>query len=433
MPPGEPPDSTVRSEGGSRAFTTGGALLLVIGAGHFGTYKVPDDGELTLGRDPACSVPLAHDKISRRHARVRGGREVLVEDLGSTNGVVVGGQRLGAGETAPLELGDSFQIGPYTAILVRAAEAEGSADGAARAAIVVPDPTPGAVSEVVARLARSAVSILIVGETGTGKEVLARTLHQLSGRTGPFVGINCAALSETLLESELFGHERGAFTGAVQAKPGLLETAPKGTVFLDEIGELPLGLQAKLLRALETREVQRVGGLKPVPVDARFLAATHRDLAADVAAGRFRRDLYYRVNGVTLRLPPLRARRGAIPDLARRFLDEAAAAAGRPPPRLNLEAVGVLARHDWPGNVRELRTVIERSLHVAGGDEIGARDVLIDTAAAAPDDERARFLEVARRHDGNVTAMARDLATSRSQVRRLAQRLGVDLGRLRRG
>jgi DNA-binding NtrC family response regulator len=286
--------------------------------------------------------------------------------------------------------------------------------------------------QFVERIARGQINVLILGETGAGKEVLARTLHELSGRPGPFVAINCGALSETLLESELFGHEKGAFTGAAQAKPGLLETAPRGTVLLDEIGDLPTGLQVKLLRVLETREVYRVGGLKPVPLDVRFLAATHRDLLTDVAEGRFRRDLYYRVNGVTLRLPPLRERRAAIPALARRFLAEAAAAAGRPPPRLGVEAAGLLARHEWPGNVRELRAVVERAVLMTSGDEIGARAILLDAAPpAVADAERARFVATAHRHAGNVTAMARELATSRSQVRRVAQRLGVDLTRLR--
>jgi DNA-binding NtrC family response regulator len=169
-----------------------------------------------------------------------------------------------------------------------------------------------------------------------------------------------------------------------------------------------------------------------VPLDVRFLAATHRDLVADVAAGRFRRDLYYRVNGVTLRLPPLRERRGAIPELARRFLADAAAAAGRPPPRLGIEAAGLLARHDWPGNVRELRAVIERAVLMTTGDEIGPRAILLDAVpTAADDEERARFLEIAQSHRGNVTAIAAALGTSRSQVRRKAQRLGIDLERLR--
>jgi transcriptional regulator of acetoin/glycerol metabolism len=416
----------------------GRTLLLVTGVDHFALHEVPADGELTFGRDPSCGVVLGHDKISRRHARVRAGAlahavggALILEDLGSTNGVVVGGVPLGAGQTVALNTGDSFQLGPYTVLAVSAADPGAGRD--ARAEVTVLDPTPRGASPVVARLAASAVSVLILGETGTGKEVLARTLHELSGRPGPFVGINCAALSESLLESELFGHERGAFTGAVQAKPGLLETAPRGTVFLDEIGDLPTGLQAKLLRALETREVQRVGGLKPIPLDVRFLAATHRDLGLDVAAGRFRRDLYYRVNGVTLRLPPLRDRRAAIPDLARGFLAAAAEAAGRPVPRLGLEAIGRLSRHDWPGNVRELRAVMERALLLGGADEVDASAILIDTPPPTlpPDDEDARFLAVARRHHGNVTAIARELATSRSQVRRLAQRLGVNLGRLR--
>jgi DNA-binding NtrC family response regulator len=270
---------------------------------------------------------------------------------------------------------------------------------------------------------------VIEGETGSGKEVLARSIHELSGRTGPFVGLNVPALSDNLLESELFGHERGAFTGAVRAKLGLLETAKDGTVFLDEIGEMPLALQAKLLRAIETREIYRVGSVKPIALSVRFLAATHRDLEAEVAAGRFRHDLLYRLDGVTLQIPPLRERRSAIADLAVTFLAEASAAAGRSTPRIGIDAIAKLVRYRWPGNVRELRAVIARSLLLCDGDELRASAILVD--AMTPPDSPAAFGDIARRYRGNVTEIARVLATSRSQVHRLAQRFGVALDQLR--
>jgi transcriptional regulator with PAS, ATPase and Fis domain len=211
--------------------------------------------------------------------------------------------------------------------------------------------------------AHGLINVLILGETGAGKEVLAEWIHSHSPRArGALVCINCAALTETLLESELFGHEKGAFTGAVQAKPGLLETAAGGTVLLDEIGEMPAGLQTKLLRTLETRQVTRVGGLSPRPIDVRFIAATNRDLEAEVAAKVFRQDLFFRLNGMSLTIPPLRERPEEIEALARRFLADASAAAKRRTPRLSEEALAVLVAYAWPGNIRELRNVVERAL-----------------------------------------------------------------------
>ncbi|TMQ06830.1 MAG: FHA domain-containing protein, partial [Deltaproteobacteria bacterium] len=205
------------------------------------------------------------------------------------------------------------------------------------------------------RVANTAIGVLILGETGVGKEVMARALHASSQRAdGPFVPIHCAALSPALFESELFGHEKGAFTSALSAKPGLLETADGGTVFLDEIGELPDAIQVKLLRVLEDRVVLRVGGIRPTRLDVRFVAATHRDLEAEVERGRFRSDLYYRLSGVTLVVPPLRHRRDEIEPLARTFCEDAAARAGRPAPALSPEALAALEGYAWPGNIREL-------------------------------------------------------------------------------
>jgi DNA-binding NtrC family response regulator len=216
------------------------------------------------------------------------------------------------------------------------------------------------------RAAAGDINVLILGETGVGKEVLARAIHAGSARAArPMVCINCAALSLSLLESELFGHERGAFTGAGQAKPGLLETAPGGTVFLDEVGELPPALQVKLLRVIETREVLRVGGVRPRKIDVRFIAATNRDLEAEVSRDGFRRDLYFRLNGMTLTIPPLRERPRDVPLLARAFV--ASLARGRRPPALSEPAVAALLAHGWPGNVRELRNAIERALLLCDG------------------------------------------------------------------
>jgi two-component system response regulator AtoC len=225
---------------------------------------------------------------------------------------------------------------------------------------------------LIERVASSVINVLIVGETGVGKEVLARTIHERSPRArSRLLAINCAALPEALLESELFGHERGAFTGAVQARVGLLETAEGGTVFLDEAGEMPLALQAKLLRVLDQREVTRLGSTESRPIDVRFMAATNRDLASEIKRGRFRQDLYFRLNGITLAIPPLRERVEEIEPLAQSFVASAARQAQRPrPPRISPEALALLERYEWPGNVRELRNVIERAVLLCTGDAI---------------------------------------------------------------
>ena len=227
---------------------------------------------------------------------------------------------------------------------------------------IVTTPSMVRLYEEARHLALSPITVLLYGETGVGKEVFARTIHRASGRTGPLVAINTAALPEQLLESELFGHERGAFSGANTAKAGLIESAHGGTLFLDEIGELPLTMQAKLLRVLEERSVRRVGAMNERKVDVRVIAATNCDLEQLVAEKRFRQDLLFRLNGSMLTIPPLRERREEIPRLAELFLVRAAASMRAPQVRLTKEAVDVLERHWWPGNVRELRNVIERAV-----------------------------------------------------------------------
>jgi DNA-binding NtrC family response regulator len=230
--------------------------------------------------------------------------------------------------------------------------------------VVVPDGTMQKLYKLVRRIAASPISVLLLGETGVGKEVMAETIHKESPRAGkPMLRLNCAALSEQLLESELFGHERGAFTGAVQAKPGLLETAHGGTVFLDELGEMPLSTQVKLLRVLEDRQVQRIGSLKPKPIDVRFVAATNRDLEAEIAAGRFRQDLYFRLNGIAVTIPPLRERVDEIEGLANAFIVHACQKSQRDDvPVLSPQALALLKAYTWPGNIRELRNVMERAV-----------------------------------------------------------------------
>jgi transcriptional regulator with PAS, ATPase and Fis domain len=237
--------------------------------------------------------------------------------------------------------------------------------------VIVVDPNMVRLHRLAEQVAAGNISVLLLGETGSGKEILAETIHARSPRHGkPFLRLNCAAFSETLLESELFGHEKGAFSGAVQAKPGLLETADGGTVFLDELGEMPPSLQAKLLRVIEERKVMRVGGLKARPIDVRFVSATNRDLEADSARGLFRKDLYYRLNGIALVIPPLRERPSEIEALANIFLSRSAAELGRPAPRLSMEALALLRDYVWPGNIRELRNMMERAVLLCGDGEV---------------------------------------------------------------
>jgi two-component system, NtrC family, response regulator AtoC len=267
------------------------------------------------------------------------------------------------------------------------------------------------------RIAGGSISVLILGETGAGKDVIAEHIHRRSPRRAqPFLRLNCGALTENLLESELFGHERGSFTGAVQSKPGLLESAQGGTVFLDEIGELPLHLQVKLLQVLETRQVLRVGALRSVPIDVRFLAASNRELHAEVDSGRFRQDLLFRLEGFTVRVPPLRERPGEILPLAQQFLAEAARDSGRAAPRISDAAERLLLEQRWPGNVRELRNTMERAALLCDG--VIEPSHLVRVPVAAPPDareeERRRIIEALEQAAGNQTRAARALGMARS-------------------
>jgi len=252
--------------------------------------------------------------------------------------------------------------------------------------------------ESIARVAPIPSTVLIIGESGSGKELVARDVHRLSGRSRePFVAVNCGALAESLIESELFGHERGAFTGANSTRKGAFEAAAKGTLFLDEIGELPAAAQAKLLRVLEERQVVRVGSTQPIPVPARVIAATHRDLDEDVKAGRFRQDLLFRLAVHVLHVPPLRDRLSDLPELADHILTATCARFGMRRKRISADALALLAQYDWKrNNVRELRNVIERMLIAADGDAIGAEQVpaeIVESAPVQPGREARTFLE----------------------------------------
>ncbi|MGJ3524043.1 sigma-54-dependent transcriptional regulator [Nitratidesulfovibrio sp. D1] len=245
-------------------------------------------------------------------------------------------------------------------------------------------PCMQALKRTIAQVAPSDVTVLILGETGTGKELAARMVHLFSRRSeARFLAINCGAFNEELLESELFGHEQGAFSGAVRQRKGLFEAAEGGTLFLDEVGEMSLPMQVKLLRAVQERTIRRVGGTADIPVDVRLVAATNKDLAAEAAAGRFRHDLYYRLNVVVLRMPPLAERMEDVPLLAQYFAEKAARDTGRPAPHMAQETLAVLARYPFPGNVRELQNIVERAAVLRAGDTITPADLPPDLRALA--------------------------------------------------
>jgi len=281
------------------------------------------------------------------------------------------------------------------------------------------------------RAAPSQAKVLVTGENGTGKDLVAEAIHRLSKRAGkPFVKLNCAAIPKDLVESELFGHERGAFTGAMQKKTGRLERADQGTLFLDEIGDLSLEAQAKLLRAIETGEVDRVGASDTVKVDVRIVSATNKDLGDAIERGEFRRDLYYRLNTLPIHVAPLRERRGDIPLIAEHYLAVFCRAEGKPPKRLSPESIEVLQEYRWPGNVRELKNVMERAAILVEGGEVHGED-LAPWLDAAPESEEPAGLrgEIERRE---AEAIRKALETANWNVTQAAAGLGIDRTNLHR-
>jgi DNA-binding NtrC family response regulator len=573
-----------RSSSGAPKSSDGVLHLAVMAPNLFETHPLPAGGSVSVGRDDNADVRITDELASRLHARfhIDAGGTVSVEDLQSSNGTFVRGERIETGRLLPIQLGEAVTIG-FTHLMIQrrrpapprrrfqghGAFEERLEDACARAArsgaalavirIQIEDEEPaGAASDVVAgalrsgdllaqyapgdyeallidtdperarvialdaarrvravglhaqtavaaypadgrsaealigratamlrgpetpsgrepvlksevmqklyrlaeraaggRTASGLINVLILGETGAGKEVLADWIHRHSPRAaGPLVCINCAAISETLLESELFGYEKGAFTGATQTKPGLLEAAAGGTVFLDEIGDMPAGLQTKLLRALENREVTRVGGLAARKIDVRFVAATNQDLETAVANKSFRQDLYFRLNGISLTIPPLRERPDEIEPLARRFITAAATAAKRRALKLSAEALEILTGYAWPGNIRELRNVVERALVLCEDGEITPEHLPLDKlrlphaaprvtptapvavaapAASAADPslspseaaERQRILELLAEYGGNQTRVAKKLGIARGTLIERLKRYGI--------
>ncbi len=401
------------------------ALRVVREDGRVELFALPKVGELVIGRGQESDVRIDDPSISRKHALLALGPRARITDLGSTAGTRLGDRVIEPGDWAELSFGEVIDLGTVMLILTRgdastdAAEPPLPADAMKRAERLLERVSPGE------------ISVLIQGETGVGKEVFAERLHAMSRRAKkPLLRLNCGGFTETLLDSELFGHEKGAFTGADRAKPGLLENADGGSVFLDEIGELPLALQARLLRVLQDRKVQRVGALEPRAIDVRFIAATNRDLLAEVAAGRFRKDLYYRLAGVTLYIPPLRERLVELPQLVQQFVAEASRATGRPL-RATREAVARLQKHAWPGNIRELKNAIDSAALICPGDEIDVDHLTLAAPAFEANGtlhaevdalEKQRILDALEAAGGNQTRAAHKLGISRGTlVARLKQ------------
>ena len=328
----------------------------------------------TVGKDPGNDLVLEDRFISGKHVRIaRRGSRFLVLDHASTNGTWLGAVRLFEAE---VPLHTQIHIGETDLVLEPASPARKDAPMAWQG-LVGSDPAMKLLIELIERVSPSSAAVIILGESGTGKELVARAVHARSPRAErPFVPVNCAAISKELIESELFGHEKGAFTGAIGAHKGAFEEADGGTLFLDEIGELPLDLQAKLLRALESGEIKRVGSSRPSHVDVRVVAATNRDLLAASRSGRFRDDLYYRLCVVPLTVPPLRSRRGDVPGLAEHFLTQFSPRGQTV--RFTPAALARLEGHPWPGNVRELRNVVHRALLLRRGTAIDEADLTFD-------------------------------------------------------
>ena len=345
-------------------------VMLISGERGVSIVSVPRVARVTIGRAPDCGVIVDEESVSRCHAALDTRGPIMLVDLGSRNGSIVDGRALERDRPVELALGTPFSIGSVTAYLHTGAGLRPSAAPRPRAnpdEFVVRDPAMQRIYALLDVVGPSPLSVLILGETGVGKEVFAEALHRSSSRaTERFLKLNCAALPESILEAELFGYEKGAFTGAAQAKAGLFESAHLGTVMLDEVGDMPLSIQTKLLRVLESGEVLRLGSLTPTRVDVRFVSATHADLRERVARGQFRADLFFRLDGISVTLPPLRERLADIEALARRFAALVAERMQRPTPELDREVIARLERHPWPGNVRELRNVVERAVVLAG-------------------------------------------------------------------
>jgi transcriptional regulator with GAF, ATPase, and Fis domain len=433
-------------------------LLLVVVSGSARGKRVRLGERLTVGKAADNDLVLPDDTVSRHHCELeRTSLGIIVRDLGSTNHTRVGRTAV---REAVIESGSTIVVGSVELLLrgepnrTQVLPSEATNFGEALGTSL----SMRQIFGVLERIAPTDASVLLEGETGTGKDVLARSIHQISSRKEhPFVVVDCGAISYNLIESELFGHERGAFTGAVAARQGAFEIAGQGTVFLDEVGELPLDVQPKLLRVLESGEFRRVGGNKPMHAAARIVAATKRNLKEEVERGKFREDLYFRLSVVPISVPPLRTRREDVPALVEQFLELARKRdPGASAISLTRETVTALAAHDWPGNVRELRNVLDRAIYIAaaGGErEIRLVDLPVSpgsisgSPASAPNagypafDSEKSYREIRAdfeseferryvawlldRHSGNISAAAREAKMDRKHLYDLARKRGL--------
>jgi DNA-binding NtrC family response regulator len=416
-----------------------------------GVAKAPDGAEFTIdvealvvGRDPGASIVVADPEVSAFHCELRAASEgILVKDLGSTNGTFVGPLRV---REATITTTSELTIGRSKIIVEPQAKRRVDVGFSDRfGPLVGSSPRMRRVFGVLEKVAGTPLSVLIFGETGTGKELVAKAIHDASERAGgPFVVVDCGSIPPTLAESILFGHEKGSFTGATERRKGALAEADSGTLFLDELGELPIELQPKLLRALSEKQVKRVGGSTFEPIDVRVLAATRRDLGAEMNAGRFRSDLFFRIAQVRVELPALRERLSDLPLL----VEDVCQRVGKPHHVATVLAwiEQRMASHDWPGNVRELVNVASVAATLA--DEPGAIDDVLMLArdevavdglsgrggtafseakrAAIATFERDYFIGLARRSKGNVSEMARQSGMERHHVRAYLRKYRID-------
>jgi DNA-binding NtrC family response regulator len=455
--------------GGARGTYPGLVLLYAEGFGGLEPAYPFGDGDLVIGRDASCDIVLPQAAVSRQHARIRyenGG--YVVADLGSRNGTLVDGAFVREAALEPdaeLRVGDAiFKLVETEAEHYARYRIDGKVDGHVEPASrrIVGGYRIARLLGAAARVARGPVSIILHGESGTGKELFAREIHAASGRSGPFLAVNCAAIPPALVESELFGYRRGAFSGADRDKIGLVRAADRGTLLLDEIGDMPLEAQAKLLRLLQSKEIFPVGATAPEHVDVRIVCATHRDLGALREKGLFRGDLFARLNEYSLRIPPLRERKEDVHLLVRTLL----ARYDRAELGATFAYMTGLLHYDFPFNVRELEAAIKRGITLCDGPALDAphlpdeiRDVMraygrrerdARASTPAPPDLAATFPghapTSARRgaapteaelralltqHQGNLAAVGRELGKERMQVHRWLKRYGIDPGEYR--
>jgi DNA-binding NtrC family response regulator len=421
-----------------------GKLVVVEGEDR-GEELVVEKERVTLGRSTVCDLSLKDGSVSGIHCEVVAGPEgFLLRDLGSTNGIFMLGHRI---RELYLRPGSEFQMGNnlirfepldnMVKIPLSRKDHFGSVLGRS-----IPMREIFAVLE---RVSTSDLPVLLRGETGTGKELLAAGIHTYSFRKNhPYVVLDCGAVPADTIESTLFGHEKGAFTGAVDSRRGVFEEASGGTLFIDEVGELAVGLQPKLLRALEQQEIQRVGGVKPIKVEVRIVAATHRDLLALVDQGLFREDLFYRLSVVEVCVPPLRDRPEDVPQLVEQFFKEEEQSGMQ----LSEEAMLSLQSHSWPGNVRELRNVMERASRLVEGDVINASDLHLGQqsgdrlplavggnlpykeakARLLAQFERQYLAQLMTEHGGNLSAASREAGLARNHLRNLCRKYDIPCG-----